>query len=259
MSRTRILQVSALAMSGFCLWTVLERRICASEQEPIRIQVVDYPRPVAAAVQQIEKHFGRVVTYEDTRYVHPADIVDVTEQTRRDRSSSRRIFGRRNGSIDLTYTPRPGPVDTQVGEVLQAVIAHSNAAGNAGEFRVDWDPDGYHVVPVAIKGKSGAMEPYASPLDTRITLPNREETGLEMMFRMVKVITTRSGFTVKVGTIPMNRLNQARVTVDAQNDRAREVLWRALQSISPDLSWRLLCSVGERGECALNVHLVRKK
>jgi hypothetical protein len=40
-------------------------------QEPIRISVND-PRPVAAAVAAIEKHFGRAITYEDTRYVHPS-------------------------------------------------------------------------------------------------------------------------------------------------------------------------------------------
>jgi hypothetical protein len=171
MSRTRIIQVSALAMSAFCLWPVMERRVRASEQEPIRIHVVDYPRPIAAAVLQIEKHFGWVVTYEDTRYVHPSDIVDVTEQVRRDGNMSKRVLGMRNGSIDLTYTPRPGTIEAQVGEVLQEVLAHSNAAGNAGEFRIDWVPGGYHVVPVAMKGKSGATEPYASLLDTRITLP----------------------------------------------------------------------------------------
>ena len=72
---TRLVQASVLAMSVFSLWPRMDRRVLASGL-PILIHVVDYPRPVAAAVLQVEKHFGWVVTYEDTSYVHPDDIVD---------------------------------------------------------------------------------------------------------------------------------------------------------------------------------------
>lgn len=80
-----------------------------------------------------------------------------------------------------------------------------------------------------------------------------------MMMRLANVITTVSGHTVNPGTMPMNLLLQARVTVGAENEIARAVLWRALQSIRPDLSWQLLCEVGDRGACALNIHIVRKR
>ena len=58
MAWIRIMRVSASAMSALCLWSAMDSRVRASAQVPIRIHVVDYPRPVAAAVQQIEKHFG---------------------------------------------------------------------------------------------------------------------------------------------------------------------------------------------------------
>lgn len=260
MSLMRLIQVWALAMSAFCVWPVIETRGLASEQERIRIHVVDYPRPISVAVLQIEKHFSWAVTYEDTRYVHPSDIVDVTKEVRRDGNMSKRVLGMRNGNIDLTYTPRPGnTIETQVGEVLQELLTHSRAAGNTGDFRIDWVPGGYHVVPMAMKGRSGVMEPYTSPLDTRITLPYRQENGLEMMSRVAQAITIRSGVTVTPGIMPLSGLERARVAVDVQNDPARDVLWRALQSINPRLSWQLLCSVGERGSCAINIHAVPKK
>ncbi len=59
--------------------------------------------------------------------------------------------------------------------------------------------------------------------------------------------------------MPLNRLSRAQVAVDAQGDPARDVLWRALQSIGPDLSWQLLCGVGEKGECSINIHVVPTK
>lgn len=261
MSRTRIIPTLALTVSAIYLWSIMGVSVRGSGPKSLRIRVVDYPRPIAAALLQIEKHFHSVVTYEDTRYIHPSDIVDVTERFGRDRSDpAKRLLGMRGGSIDLTYTPRPGTAtEAQVAEVLQAVLAHSRNAWNTGEFRIDWIPGGYHVVPVAMKGKNGAMEPYASPLDARITLTYRQENGLDLMLRLVRAIAAASGSTVTVGTMPMNRLERARVAVDAHNDPARDVLWRGLQSIGPDLSWQLLCDVGEQGLCALNIHAVPRK
>lgn len=64
MSNRRIMR--ALAMAGLCLWSVPELRLPAIAQAPVHIRVVDYPRPVAAAVQQIVKHFGWVVTYKES-------------------------------------------------------------------------------------------------------------------------------------------------------------------------------------------------
>jgi hypothetical protein len=253
-----MIQLSALAISTACLSSAIQSQAKASEQQALRIHVVDYPRPVSAAVLQIEKHFGWVVTYEDTPYVHPSQIVDITAQVRRDGQMSKRVFGMRRGSIDITYTPRQTTIDTQVGEAVQQVLLHSRAAGNIGEFSVDWVPGGYHVVPLAVKGKSGVTEPQLPLLDTRITLPYREEDGLEIIMRWAEAISTASGHRVHPGTMPMNRLARARVPVEAQNDRARDILWRALQSIGPDLSWQLLCDVGENGSCAINIHIVPK-
>lgn len=228
-------------------------------QEQVRIRVVDYPRPVAAAVRQAEQQFGWVVTYEDARYVHAGDIVDVTEQVSRDRASSKRILGMRRGSINVTLTPQSGSVEYQVAEVLDKVFADSVANGNAGEFGAIRVDGGYHVVPVAIKGQTGLLEQYSSPLDTRITLPLREESGLEAMARLADAITAQSGTKVVPGTMPLNRFHQARVSVSARNEVARDILWHMLKSISDDLSWQMLCAAGQEGLCAVNVHSVRRR
>jgi hypothetical protein len=251
----RIIRISALPMATLLLWHVTARPVRGQEQVPFRIQVADYPRPISEAVRQIEKHFGRVVTYEDIRYVHAADIVDVTARVRRDGDMSKRVLAMRSGSIDVTYSAPPGTsVERQVEEVLETVIAQSRAAGNTGDFRVERTSGAYHVVPVAMKGKSGVMEPYVSPLDTRITLPRREERAAEMMGRVSQAITSRSRVTVTEGVFPINLFMQRRVDVGAEDERARDVLWRALQSMNADLSWQLLCEAGDSATCALNIH-----
>lgn len=255
----KTITMSAFAIAALFLIGPLTLSVNAGGQNLVHIQVVDFPRPVSAAVLQIERHFGWVVTYEDTRYVYPPDIVDITAEIRRDYTRSTRVFGRRKANLELAYTPRPGSVESQTGEVLRALVARSNAAGTFGEFRVQHAHGGYHVVPVAIKGQHGRMEPYTSPLDTRITIMAEDENGLEFMLRLASIITAYSGSTVNPGTMPLNRFDRARVTINAQNDVARDVLWQVLQSIGSDLSWQLLCDVGEDASCAINVHPVARK
>lgn len=257
MPRTRTVQVFAL--SALCLALGQLTSMWASEPQAVRIQVVDYPRPVAAAVRQVETHFAYVVTYEDTRYVHPDDLMDVTDQISRERMSAARILGRRPGTIRFTFTPSFAPVEHQVLQVLRALVNHANNKGMFGGFAVEPRLGAYHVIPVAIRGKKGVLEPYASPLDTYISFPEENENGLEMMSRLTDAISAFSGVDVRPGTMPLNRFGQAQVSLSAKGERARDVLWRALRSIDPSLSWQMLCDVGENGLCAINIHQVRKR
>jgi hypothetical protein len=236
---------------------ILAGSIVAAAQETVRIRVVDNPRPVDAAVQQIEKLFGTVVTYEDTRYVSDDEIVDITAETVRDPTFKKRLFGRKTGSLDVTYRLGSDAVGAQINGVLDAVIGQANQQRRFGEFRVERVQGGHHVIPVAIKGKTGARQPYTSPLDARITMSSSRESALDTMIRLVSAITAFSGSAVKVGTMPLTRFERSTVSLSAQAEPAREVLWRVLQSLGPDLSWQLLCGVGEAGECSLNVHPVR--
>jgi hypothetical protein len=226
-------------------------------QEPIRISVSD-PRPVAAAVAEVEKRFGRAITYEDTRYVHPSDIVDVTDQVSRSPDRSKRLFGMRTSAITLSWVPPPVSVDAQIEQLLGEVIAEHTRAGNPGEFRVQAGAAVHHVIPTAFKDATGRVVPLTPPLDTRLTLYRPEESAYEAVSAVLAEVTSLSG--VKIGEgigVGGNLFFQRRVTVQARDETARDVLWRLLQSLRPDLSWKLLCDVGEKGSCAFNVHAVR--
>lgn len=230
-----------------------------ADQPPLRIEVVDYPRPVAAAVRRVERHFGRVVTYEDISYVAPGDVVDVTEQVRRDGDVSKRVLSMRGESIGVVVKPTDAPVDAQVGDALAEILAEWNGRGRSAEFRLQSVAGGHHVIPVARRGRSERSEPYTSPLDVRITIPYEERDGLETLLILTTAISNSAHRAVTPGTMPLNRLSRARIVVGAQDENAREVLWRALQAVDPTLSWQMLCGVGDDAMCGLNIHLVRSE
>ena len=240
--------------------TLVAVAICAAaiggSQSSIHIKVYD-PRPVAAAVTEVEKRFGRVITYEDTRYVHPSDIVDVTEKYSRSADRSKRLLVMRSSAIELTHEPRALSVDAQIEELLAEILTHHTKAGNAGEFRIQPGAGVHHVLPVAYKGLTGAMEGLTPLLDTPITFAKTEEAAYEMVLRIVAAVAAGTGMKLGPGMMPTNLFFQRRIIAEARNEPARDVLWRVLQSIRPDLSWKLLCSVGESGSCALNIYFMK--
>ena len=224
-----------------------------SSQREIAVDIVNQPRPVALAVRQVEKQLGYVVTYEDTVYRFPGDIVDVSKQMRGRDPSLGPYPGMRSGTLQFRHSPRASTLAGRVEEVLQEIVARSRRIGNIGDFRVESTVNGYHVVPVQAKNRNGVEEPYESPLESRITMESRDESAADMIRRFVGVVSQASGQPLVEGLMP-GRFHGIRVTVDAQNDRARDVLWRALQSVNAGLSWQLLC--GPDGPCALNIHAI---
>ncbi len=254
----QLLLTVAATVSVVCVAHGLGDQAVVHDNRPIRIEVHEAARPVAEAVRQIERHFGRVVTYEDTSYVNADDILDVTEKVRRDGQMSQRVLVMRPGSIEFTYASRSKTVEGQLEDVLVEVFARSSRAGNSGDFRFEAAKGGgYHVVPVARTGASGATEVYASPLETRVTFMSQESSAFEVLLLLASELSARSGRLVQPGVMPVNLLARTRVTTEAHDDRARDVLWQLLQSVNPALSWQLFCAVGEAGACAINIHAVR--
>lgn len=257
MSRVTILVAGMVVAASATPAVYQSGTVLPADESTLRINVVDYPRPVAAALRQIERQFGRVVTYEDVSYVAPGDIVDETASVRRDGDVTKRVLSMRRESLNLVVELGKAPRESQVGAALAALLAEWNGPGRSAEFRVQPVPGGYHVIPVARRSRNEGNEPYTSPLDVRITIPYEERDGLETFLVLATAISKSAQREVTPGTMPLNRLSQTRVVVGAQDENARDVLWRALQAIDPTLSWQMLCGVGERAMCGLNLHLVR--
>lgn len=251
--------VTALWLAMCPAFDALPARASTQESTQVRIEVVNVPRPVSEAIRQIEERFGIVVTYEDGSYVAPVDIVEVPEVLRQDGTTSRRHRVMRADSITVAHTPTVASVDAQVWEVLGRLLAQWNRAPHSGQFRLDRVVGGYHIIPVARKGKSGSAEPYSSPLDTLVAFPSEERDGLELMSVLAQAISAGSGRQVFEGVMPRKRLSQAKLVLGADNQPARQILWNVLQAIDPALSWQVLCEVGDNSICAINLHYVGRR
>ena len=74
--------------------------------------LVDDPRPMAAALEELTRRYGTIITYEDPRYLYAADIKDVTREVSRnlDRfppGQAPKVLVPFGGRLDFKYSATP--------------------------------------------------------------------------------------------------------------------------------------------------------
>jgi hypothetical protein len=230
-------------------------------QDNIDIAIsVNDPRPLAAAIETLENRFGWTVTYEDAPYLFGGDLADVTAIVRRDGKSEPKVLIPLGGTLNFNYRLNtagrpPSPADEE--SVLRALIEEYRITINAAVFDLRRTGDVYHVVPKQSRDVLGAMQPYSPLLDTRITLPDREYTGLQLFEAIVSAVNPDKRRFI-LGMVPLNLFAHAHVRISAQGEPARLVVLRALKAIDGRLSWQLFCGPDTPIDpCALNVHVVK--
>jgi hypothetical protein len=223
----------------------------------ISVSVVD-PRPLATAVEQLEKRFGWVITYEDPFYLHTSDIEDVTLAVRRDGNFSKRVLAPRGGLFNFQYSvPQAGNV-LDASAVLSKLLEDYQLTGHPGVFRMRRTGDVFHIVPSQTRNAAGQLESVVPFLETDISLPAGDRTSLRMVEEITSAVSNPDRGRVGVGTVPINLMMQVRVQGGARNEHARTVLLRTFNATGRTLSWALFCSPGLTPECALNIHVVEK-
>jgi hypothetical protein len=198
-----------------------------------QLTIVD-PRPVAAAVREFERRCRCVVTYEDVRW-------------RQDQVQDLAGFaGRRSGlptpqipkSATFTFdVPRQLELRTpaEIAGALREVLAVFETGGNAGGFRLVEGNGAFHVLP-KINGV----------LDAPVTLGPGKRTLATLIAEMLASLSQTTGQTVLLATGPVNVLQQTSVDIAASNERAGDVLSRALFASGRKLSWQLLYDFGPK-------------
>jgi hypothetical protein len=82
--RTTSIMVVAFALIGLFILVISAARGRGS-QESSQIKLsVESGRPIAEAILRLEEKYGWVITYEDPRYAHDSEIVDVAPKVRKD-------------------------------------------------------------------------------------------------------------------------------------------------------------------------------
>ena len=209
---------------------------------------VDDPRPVKAAVAQLERKYGWIITYEDPPFVHPDDLDDLTVGP----SGGKRALTpkRRRLVVELP----PGTAATRRNRrVIQAVLDANETSNPSQRFRLLESDFGFHVVPAFGRDQSGQVSQVAVVLDTRVTMQLTDVPALDVLNELCLKLSGSGNPRIALGTIPEGLLRTRRVSVTITNDRARDVLVEVLRQLAVPLTWRLLYSPSAPQAYFLNV------
>jgi len=141
--------------------------------------------------------------------------------------------------------------------VVQRLLAARAESGNSATFRIEKAEDVVHVIPNTVKDASGKLASNKSLLDTVITLPSKERTGLQTLEDLCEAISKANQLHVVVGTIPSGMFLRHKDQHGIASLKARDALIQLLKRTSngAKLSWQLLYDPGLK-MYALNLHVV---
>lgn len=220
-------------------------------------------RPVAKAITALEAKYGWVITYEDPRYVYVNDIEDVTESVRRDlykypKGGAPKVLVPKGGTlsfaVDVISKPNRQP-DPRV--IVQQMLTAQEASANGGKFRMQQGDKIIHVIPSAVRDKSGRLTRQGSLLDTVVNFPRKERTGLQTLEALCRAISREAQMPVIVGAVPVNLFMHHKEQYGTAGGKAREVLLQLFERIDSGvrLSWQLFYDPGMK-MYVLNIHAV---
>ena len=227
-----------------------------TEKVPQRLKkvslAVEDARPVAKAITMLEARYGWTITYEDPPYSYADDVVDVTEKVRRDlhkypKGQAPRVLIPKGGHLSFEYDVI---VDTNLprspGVVVRQLLNAQAASDTSARFRLEKSNAIIHVIPSAIKDKSGRLTPQQSLLDTVVSLTSEERTGLQTLEALTESIGQATQSRIVIGNVPLGLFLRHKDRHGVAGQKARDVLIELIQRISPErpLSWQLLYDPG---------------
>ncbi|MDQ2898534.1 MAG: hypothetical protein M3Y07_01890 [Acidobacteriota bacterium] len=185
-------------------------------------------RPLAQALEVLSVAHGLQINYEDPTYSSADDVIDKTNPQYKQQHPTARAVLPISRSLQFEYLsagrgrPLPDP-----SAVLRSLIGTYNALGFPGVFELRQTGDIFHVVPIQEKSH-GKPIPYVSPLDTPISLPEQERSGIETIDAICRAINQVLGKNeIHPGAMPNNMLREKSVLLNANHESARSVLLRA--------------------------------
>ena len=235
-----------------------------SEEELTRTSLsVNGARPVLMAAEMLEKELGWVITYEDPPYVHETDLVDVTDEVRKDSQKFKpgqapRVLVPKGGELAFEFDIDPAtekPADPAT--VIQQLLDAYAFSGHPGIFRLEKDGQRLHIIAAGVKNKDGVLVSHQSLLDTPITVTAQKRNGVELLNAICAAITQASGTRVVAGGAPANLFFRSQTESGAGNQRARDFLTNELDRIggAAKLTWQLLYAPDMK-TYYLKIHLV---
>jgi putative peptidoglycan binding protein len=221
------------------------------------IQVSDN-RPLAAALEALEKKYGLAITYEDPIYSHPSDIQDVTPllSIRPVTSTSHRLLVPKKATFRFQYVAGNGKPVEDTRSLIRRMLTEYSALGNPAfdvqERATKYGPE-WHVFPTEVRTTSGSLLPQAALLDNIVNIPNQKRTYTKMLDEIIDQVSNLSGYRVMGGNFPVNAffvLQNHEENYGADNRPARQAL---AELLGPSYLWYLFYVPGDR-MYVLNIH-----
>ena len=228
-----------------------------SSQQTTTLISVNDPRPLSAAILELEKVIKQPITYEDPSYSYSADVVDRSNSFRH--ASGAKVLLPKGGALNFPFMPSEVSDRTGTAKVLGRLVTRFNQSYPDGAQFMVLDQDGlFHVIPRSSRSASGGVGPHASPLDVPLTLVAKDVTGLEALNAICADIKAMTRTTILMGAIDLNAFAHTTVSISSDTETGRTLLTQVLQVTAPDLSWQLLTGAGPEPVYYFNVHQVSR-
>jgi hypothetical protein len=206
--------------------------------------VFDDPRPLAAAVLELEHRCHCVITYEDVKWTQ-SQVEDAAVVPNRS-SGGLRAQVPQGRPLTVTLSRKiDAAIPGEMPAVFQAVFEAFEQSGNPGAFRVVSTGASFHVVPAE-----------HALFDVRITVPARTRSVAQALPEILAEAGAASGNRILVGRVPVNLLTRTTTDGGASDERFGDVLARIFASTGRALSWRLLYDFRMKAYY-LNIHGVQ--
>lgn len=212
---------------------------------PGDMATIDDPRPVMAAVMEIERVTGRAISYEDALVADRRAMAPMVAAGRDE------AFLMPAGGVMTVALPRSAAA---AAAATQAAVARYAAGQPVATFDV-FDDGMIHVVPRGAQDASGRMAAVAPALDLPVTLKKKARTGMELLDELRRAVAAADGRPVLIGTVPAGALSRITVDFGAAGEPARAVLARLIAASGLNASWKLLYDPGF-DEYALNLTVI---
>jgi hypothetical protein len=202
-------------------------------QTPIHMEFND-PRPLAAAIAQLEKKLGIPINYEDPRFACPTEIQEVTDQVQspaqRAANPNAHIIVPRHATLSFDYVPPSFPGDVLA--LLTQLCERYESKGYPGRFTVKQVGRVPTVEPNAARRADCVWAAATPVMETRIGFPAQTRNASEALQLIFETLTRTAGVKVGIASLPILGFVYRSVTLGAGDEPAGEVLMRLFEQLS---------------------------
>ena len=207
----------------------------AQAQTAVHISL-NQPRPLEAALNQLEKEIAIPINYEDPRFQCASDIEDVTAQVQNAAQKAAhpnvRIIVPKGGSLafDSLLPAVPQASDAVAAGTL--LRQQHESSGYPGRFSVKAVRSVITVEPNAVRGSDCTWSETSPVMEMAISFPVQARDATETLTLILNIVAQRIGVKIGIASLPILSFVKRNVTLGANEEPANAVLVRLFEQLS---------------------------